>query len=326
MLPFSKKNNQASSEIYKDLGFGTQVNNSPRYLNPDGSFNVQRKGLPFFQSFNIYHKLITMSWQKFYPLVFLAYIAANIFFAGLYVLAGPRQFDGATGTSLSHRIYDAFFFSTQTFTTVGYGHISPMGLMPNIISAIESMVGLLSFALATGLLYGRFSKPVAKIIYSRHAVIAPYKGITAFEFKLSNKRKHELIEVEMELIFVCKTTENGRLTGRFESLSLERKKISFMPLTWTIVHPIDEKSPLYGITEKDLEDSDAEFLTILKAFDDTFSQHVYSRSSYKYSEIVWGAKFINNFNKVVDGITIVELDRIHELENAPLPVLETVNE
>ncbi len=322
MLHFSKKYKQPSEEEFKDLGFGTQANRSARFLNADGSINVKRKGLPFFRSLNTYHSLITMSWMKFNLLILFLYVAVNLFFASLYVLFGTENLAGATGVTLPHQFFDAFFFSAQTFTTVGYGRISPVGIVSNILAAIESLAGLLAFALATGLLYGRFSRPLAKIIFSDKAIIAPYKGITAFEFKIANERRHELIEVEVEVILAFKASKNGNLRGGFEALPLERKKITFMPFTWTIVHPIDENSKLYGITPEELEESDAEFLVILKAFDDTFSQHIYSRSSYKYHDIVWGAKFTSVFNKVVDGITIVELDKIHIFEKAALPILQ----
>jgi inward rectifier potassium channel len=315
------KHRKYQKEDSRDLGFGTS-SQVGRMINPEGSFNVKRTGLPFFESLNFYHSLITMSWPRFNTLIFLLYITVNLFFAGLYVLFGTEKLAGATGVSLADQFFDAFFFSAQTFTTVGYGRISPLGLAPSVIAAIESLAGLLGFALATGLLYGRFSRPVAKILYSNRAIIAPYKGITSFQFKIANALKHELIEVEAEINLSAQILVNGQITRTFESLVLERKKITFMPSTWTIVHPIDENSRLMGLTPTDLETMDAEFIIILKGFDDTFSQHVYSRRSYKYNEIVWGAKYSNNFNKIENGINIVELDKINNLEPAPLPVLQ----
>jgi inward rectifier potassium channel len=314
-----KKTN--GNEDLKDLGFGT-ANQINRMINPEGSFNVKRTGLPFFESLNFYHSLITMSWPRFNILIFFLYITVNIFFACLYVFFGTEKLAGATGVTLQDQFFDAFFFSAQTFTTVGYGRISPLGWAPSIIAAIESLAGLLGFALATGLLYGRFSRPVAKIIYSKQALIAPYKGITAFQFKIANALKHELIEVEAQIALSAKKTINSQVIRTFENLELERSKITFMPSTWTVVHPIDETSRLFDLAKEDLEEMDAEFIIILKGFDDTFSQHVYSRSSYKYNEIVWGAKYLNNFNKVENGINIVELDKLNDFEKAELPVLK----
>ena len=312
-----KKNQQ---EDLKDLGFGT-ANQVNRMINQEGSFNVKRTGLPFFESLNFYHSLITMSWPRFNILIFTLYIVVNIFFACLYVFFGTEKLAGATGITLRDQFFDAFFFSAQTFTTVGYGRISPLGLAPSVIAAVESLAGLLGFALATGLLYGRFPRPVAKILYSSKAVIAPYKDITAFQFKIANALKHELIEVEAQINLSAKTTSHSQVIRTFKMLELERNKITFMPSTWTVVHPIDENSQLYGLTMKDLEEMDAEFIIILKGFDDTFSQHVYSRSSYKYNEIAWGAKYLNNFNKVENGINIVELDKINDYEKADLPAV-----
>ena len=145
-----------------DLGFGKQpVMKSQPVINKDGSINVKRTGLPFFNSLNSYQTMITMSWTKFWLVVLSGYMLANILFACIYVSLGPDSLDGKSGTTLFDHFMDAFFFSAQTISTVGYGHISPRGMATNSVAALESMMGLLAFALATGLLYGRFSRPRA---------------------------------------------------------------------------------------------------------------------------------------------------------------------
>jgi tryptophan synthase beta subunit len=185
-----------------DLGFGTQpVIKSQPVINKDGSINVKRTGLPFLTTSNNYHSLITMSWRKFWVIVFSAYFVVNIIFALIYVSLGPDVLDGKSGNTDFDRFMDAFFFSAQTISTVGYGHISPRGMIPNTIAALESMMGLLAFALATGLLYGRFSRPSAKIMYSRNVLIAPYRDGKGLMFRLANERRNILIDLEMEVVF-----------------------------------------------------------------------------------------------------------------------------
>ncbi|HUX61059.1 MAG TPA: ion channel [Ignavibacteriaceae bacterium] len=283
-------------------------------VNKDGSFNVERRSLPFFESLSIYHSLLSMSWLKFNLVVLLAYIIVNLFFASLYMLIGVNHLGGISGVTTVEKFLDAFFFSGQTITTVGYGVIHPVGFWASLISLVESMAGLLGFALATGLLYGRFSRPNAKILYSKKAIIAPYKEITAFEFRIANARKNQLIEVEVQVTASIKESKDINSKRKFYVLNLERNLINFFPLTWTIVHPIDENSPLYGVTENELIDSEAEFIIMIKAFDDTFSQSVHSRTSYLYHEIVWGAKFQNIYVESELNVTAVDMNKFHGID------------
>ena len=301
----------------KDIGFGTKSEEGlKRALNKDGSFNVKRTGQNFFESFELYHWLVTISWKRFMLVVFLWYFIINLLFAVLYVAAGIEQLTGISATSEFEKFREAFFFSSQTLTTLGYGRVAPVGLSANIIAAIESMIGLMAIALITGLLYGRFSRPVAKIIYSENAIIAPYKGINAFMFRIVNQRTNQLIETEVELVVSMKSKDG---TSRiFETLTLERSRIQFFPLSWTIVHPIDEHSPLSGMTEEDFNKSDAEFIIMLKAFDDAFSQTIYSRTSYIDEEVIWGAKFISMIGIAQDGTRKLQLDQINKFEKAVL--------
>jgi len=298
----------------KDLGLGAKVSSQrKRMVNKDGSFNVERRSLPFFESLSIYHSLLSMSWLKFNGVVVAAYVVVNLFFASLYMLIGVNHLGGITGVTTQEKFLDAFFFSGQTITTVGYGVIHPVGFWASLISLIESMAGLLGFALATGLLYGRFSRPNAKILYSQNAIIAPYRGITAFEFRIANARKNQLIDVEV--LVTASMKEDGTNTARkFYTLDLERKQINFFPLSWTIVHPITEGSPLYGISYDDLVKSEAEFIILIKAFDDTFSESVHSRTSYTFHEIIWGAKFQNLYVESKGNVTAIDMNKFHGVE------------
>jgi inward rectifier potassium channel len=301
----------------KDLGFGGKSSNGRRALNKDGSFNVIRKGVPLINSFESYHRLISMSWTKFNLYVLLLYLVSNLVFASIYMLIGIDGLSGIIGSTTLDKFYEAFFFSAQTLTTVGYGRVSPVGHTAGTVAAIESMAGLLGFALATGLLYGRFSRPEARIKYSESAVVAPYKKGIAFMFRIVNERKNQLIEVEAALSMGFKKDPHAQQRS-FHNLKLELTKINFFPLNWTLVHHIDEHSPLWGMTQADFQSSDIEFISLIKAFDDTFSQTVYSRSSYKANEIIWGARFVPMTEFVPHG-TVIHIDKINEVEKAELP-------
>jgi inward rectifier potassium channel len=303
---------------FQDLGFGERAAEARvRLLNRDGSFNVRRKGLPFFTSFSAYHYLIQISWWKFNALVFISYILVNALFGAIYMAIGTDGLNGVDGHSLAERYLQSVFFSTQTFTTVGFGRIAPVGTLANIAAAFESLSGLLSFALATGLIYGRFSRPVARIIFSRNAVVAPYHDTTGFMFRVANQRTNQLIDVTATVTFSRLEDVDGRQSRRFQELDLERDRVNFFHLSWTVVHPIDPKSPLFGITKEQLDESDAEFLIIIKGFDDTFSTNVHTRSSYKSREVIYNSKFQSIIRTGSDGVTEIELDKIHNWTAAP---------
>ncbi len=307
-------------EDTRDLGLGSKVaqQTRTRFLNRDGSFNVERRGLSFFRSLNPYHALLTVSWTKFYLLVIASYFFVNVLFAFGYMLCGVNALGGSTATSFGGRFFDAFFFSVQTVATIGYGKMTPSSFAANILVAFEALTGLFGFALATGLLFARFSRPNAQILFSEKAIVAPYRDITGFMFRIVNERRSQLIEVEATVTFSRMEAHHGKQMRKFYSLPLEREKVIFFPLHWTIVHPIDEKSPLFGVTEKDLEDSDAEFAILLKAFDETFSQSVHTRSSYKYEEVVVGAKFKDMFLPPDNGIARIDLRYLSEFERVEI--------
>lgn len=282
-------NNKKRDQV--ELGFGTKdYKESVRFLNRDGSVNIKRKSNDKFSGFDVYHWLITTSWVKLIVLIFISYVMVNTLFAFIYYIIGAEKFGGIVMTNPFDNFLELFFFSAQTLTTVGYGHIYPNSTMISSVAAIESLIGLMGFALATGILYGRFSRPKADIEYSEYAVIAPFKEMNAFMFRVANKKQNELIESESQVNFAINNPETNK--REFFNLQLQISKINFLAFSWTIVHPIDEKSPLKDLTEKDLMDGDAEFIVLLKAINDTYSQTVYSRISYKASEVIWGAKFI----------------------------------
>jgi inward rectifier potassium channel len=238
----------------------------------------------------------------------------NILFAAAYELCGPNALEVA---GVRHASYlEAFFFSVQTLATIGYGRIAPVGLAANVLVTIESLVGLLGLAMATGILFARFSRPLADIVFSHNAIVAPYKDTNAFMFRIANRRTNEVLEVQAEVVF--SRLEGPQGIRRFHALSLERPKVVFFPLSWTVVHPIDEASPLRGLTHRDLVESDAEFLILLTGIDETFSQTVQARSSYKAQEIVWGARFQDPYRRPRNGgVLSVDVGKIHAIERIP---------
>jgi inward rectifier potassium channel len=300
----------------RDLGFGSEVaaRARRRFLNPDGSFNVQRHGLGWRASLSLYHQLLTMSWPQFIALVVALYLVVNALFAAAYVACGVDALAGAQNGPFAARWLQMFFFSVQTFSTVGYGGIAPEALAANLVMTAESVTGLLAVALVTGLVFARFSHPMADIVFSRHALIAPYQGIKAFEFRIANSRRNQIVDLEARVIFAAFDPENpGKRI--FEQLPLERTKVSFFPLSWTVVHPIDEASPLAGLAASDLEAMDAEFLILLSGFDETFSQVVHTRSSYKAREILWNVNFASMFEITDDDESVaIDISRIHDVE------------
>jgi inward rectifier potassium channel len=305
----------------RDLGFGSVVSQESRrrLVNRDGSFNVRRDGLPFWASLSLYHVLLRTSWPRLLGFLGLAYLALNVLFAAGFLLAGPGALGGMAPVPGAGRFWQAFFFSVETFGTIGYGNIYPVGFAANLLMTVESFVGLTSLALATGVVFSRFARPAPKILFSRHAVIAPYRGITAFEFRVVNQLSSQLVELECTVIFSRIEPRDGKPFRNYYSLPLERSQVSLFPLSWTVVHPIDESSPLRGATRESLTREDAEFIVLLTGFEETLSQTVHTRSSYKPQEITWGARFADVFNHDDPRGLSIDVGRLHRIEPAALP-------
>lgn len=303
----------------RDLGFGAVVSGQSRQrlLNPDGTFNVERTGLSIFSSLNPYHTLLSMSWSTFLALVLLLYFLSNIIFGFLYASFGSGALVDSSAAPMEDLFVRGFFFSVQTFATIGYGTIHPVGVIPNLLVTIESYYSLLANALITGVVFARFARPIARIRFSDVAVVAPYRGMTGFMFRIVNGRNNQLIELEAKVMLARLVNENGRTVRRFDILDLERRKVTFFPLAWTVVHPIDDSSPLFGLSDRDLVATDAEVLILLTGIDETFSQNVHARSSYKPQSIRFGHKFANLYNEVEDGKPIsIDVRRLSTIEPA----------
>lgn len=306
------------AEIKKtqDPGTGTHYSyNSKRVINKDGSFNVIKSGLKMTTR-NTYQSLIKMSWTRFFIIIFAFLFGINALFAFIYTIIGIDQLSGVENSHFLEEFLQAYYFSFQTFTTVGYGAMAPMGKASNMVAVLEAIIGWMSFAIVTGMLYGRFSRPTARLFYSSNAIIAPYKNGTSLQFRIANMRNSNLMEMEATVLLV--TATKNTTSRSFSPMKLERDKILFFPLNWTIVHPIDEKSPLYGITESELHQLDAEILIRIKGFDDTFSQVVHSRYSYKCDEIIWGARFNPAYKTDDRGDIVLYFDKVGDYSELDL--------
>jgi inward rectifier potassium channel len=307
-------------DINSDLGFGAVVSRESRQrlLNRDGTFNVEREGLPFLHSLAVYHYLLNITWPRFLVYIIGVYIVTNAFFAAGYMACGPGALTAFHGEAMPERFSDAFFFSVHTLATIGYGNITPANTAANVLVTIEALVGLLAFSVVAGIVFSRFARPVAQIAFSENAIIAPYKKTRALMFRIVNRKTNEIVELAATVLL---TRRKRGVDGEREyvPLKLERDRVVFFPASWTIVHPIDDGSPLVGMTETEIRGCDAEILILLNGFDETFSQTVHTRSSYKADEIVWGARFKPMFNPPkADGTLSVDIRKLSEFDRVPL--------
>lgn len=319
----------ASSKINRriksnpDTGFGTQAGSiGGRYINRDGSFNLRKTGWPFWKRISLYSYILELSWLQFLLVIVVFYFLANIFFSALYLMAGIEQLQGFLAKTQWGRIKETFFFSTQTFTTVGYGRLHPAGDGADTIASVETMFGWLFFALVTGLLYGRFTRPRAYIAFSEKALVSPYKDSTGLMFRMvPYKNIHQLTDAKVAVNLSLLVTDNERSDYEFYQLPLERSRVDMFNMNWTVVHPINETSPLYNFTAEDLARSDFELMIQVTGFDPVFSNQVLQRTSYTFNEVVWGAKFSQMYHQSEDAeTTILELDKLSRYESVALPV------
>ncbi len=284
-----------------------------RVLNKNGEFNVIRKGVKT----GVFHKLLTMSWWHFAFSILAFYSVINLLFALLYLLF---DFNGI-GFTDDYEVHSPFliaiFFSAQTITTVGYGSLYPLSSLVSFMAAVEALVGLMSFAIFTGVMYGRFSRPVHGIRYSKNAIISPYKGGWSFQFRVANEMTNNLINLEARALLAIVVTENGKQIRRFQPIDLDNNKINYLSINWTCVHNINDKSPLFGLTEQDFMAGNIEIIVMVEAFNDAFSQVVHSRTSYTWDEIEWQKKFKIPYYFNEEGITVFDIAQLEEREDLP---------
>jgi inward rectifier potassium channel len=297
----------------EDLGLGAKVieKNRTRFVNKDGSFNVYRKGVFDRGAYSPYHAALAMRWTRFYLWMFGIFLSINAIFAALYLMAGRDAFPPISDFPVGTRFLQLFLYSTQVLLPLGTSTLGPVSTFATIILALETMVGVLGFAIAAALIFARFSNPATRILFSEHAVVAPYQDITGFMFRIINGRSNELIEVSAA-VTISMTEANGKRA--FHRLALERDRISVFPLNWTIVHPITEESPLYGMTGEDFLQTGVEFVVNVSAIDQDLSKTVYTRTSYVADEVLFGVRFASILEESKEGAVVVDPAKISDVE------------
>lgn len=315
---FRKKIRQENTE---NSGFGNRA--SGRFINKDGLPNVRRRGVNVLNRLSWYHTMLNLSSFRFITYLVLIYILINLVFACIYYLIGVEHLTGIDKSNPLDEFIDVFFFSSQTFTTVGYGRIAPVGFMASLVATFEAFLGLLTFAIATGLFYGRFSRPRAYLRFSDIAVIAPFQDATALMFRLAPYKNNALTDADVTLSTAIEINEEGVVKSNFYRLETQLSKINTLALNWTVVHKIDENSPFLGFSADDFKNTNIEIIVHVRAFDEVFSNTVVQRSSYVSNEIIYGAKFVTMYypDKEKDS-TVLDLDKINEYQKAELPVFD----
>ncbi|WP_162055326.1 ion channel [Pontibacter pamirensis] len=299
-----------------DPGLGEEYNSRiKRLINKDGTFNTVKLGREL-RLYDAYQYLKNVSVQRLSFLILGFYLLINILFALLYLLCGIENLQG-TEPDLPPFL-NAFFFSVQTFTTVGYGILAPQGMAMNLVVTLESLMGWVGFAIITGVVFSRFSKPHVRILYSNNAIIAPHEGEKSLQFRLANKRNNVLLEMEAKVMLMV---HDATYEHQFYNLKLEQSSLQFFPLNWTIVHHIDKDSPLYNIGSKELEEQRAEVIILIKGYDEAYGQTVHSRFSYRFDEILWDVRFKKVYDTDAEGEIVFDLHKLHETEPVSEPAL-----
>jgi inward rectifier potassium channel len=299
----------------KDPGIGTKIDEKVRrMINADGSYNVIKKGSAKGIR-DIFKYLVEISWTWFFTILFVGYIIFNLIFSLIYTYFGPENILGLDPENGSV-FFQTFFFSIQTFTTVGYGTLAPLGIATQIVASIEAFVGFLSFSLATGLLYGRFSRPRSKIKFADNFVFSKYEQGHSFKFKLTNLRDVVLQDVEAKIITMFnKENENGQLVRTYYELPITLPKIDIMALTWTLVHKIDEESPFWNKSKEEIISQHPEFLIFVNGFDEIYSERTRARKSYVVKDILWNKNFTTNFKSLENGKLLMDVRDLNNVEN-----------
>jgi inward rectifier potassium channel len=258
---------------------------------------------------DIYASLLGASWKRIVALLVTIYLMLNFLFAGAYFLLGDGIENAKPGS-----FADTFFFSVQTLSTIGYGGMTPKSMSANILMTIESMFGLAFLGVVTGLMFSKFSRPTARVIFSDKAVIGKHDGVRHFMLRLANERNNQIVDAQAKLTFMRdEISSEGTHMRRFYDLPLVRSENPVLRFTWTVMHRIDEKSPLYDITPERLREQKAEIIISLKGIDETLAQSVHARHSYIADEIVCNATFADVLHRRADSTLEVRYDKFHQI-------------
>lgn len=272
-------------------------------------YDVVRKGLTHSKWRDYYHLLLTLDWPQFFVLTVASYIATNALFALLYLAGGDCIKNARPGSFM-----DAFFFSVQTMATIGYGALYPSTDYANLLVAIEALIGLLGVAMGTGLMFARFSRPTARVLFSGVAVIAPHNGVPALMLRVANERRNQILEAQVGVSLLRdEITAEGHFMRRFYDLKLLRSQTRSFALSWMVIHEIDESSPLYGVTPESMAQTETDIVVTITGIDETASQTVHARHYYITEEVLWNMRFVDIFTKKSDGRRMLDFTRFHDV-------------
>jgi len=274
-----------------------------------GQFEVTKLGVPRFNWHDAFHLIMSLTWPQFFAGAVTVYLLVNLVFACVYFLGGQAVTNANTFT-------DCFFFSVETLATVGYGAMSPGTFYGHCVATVEIITGMLSMAVITSLVFARFSKPTARILFSRVAVITPYNGVPTLMFRVANERHSYILEATASLVLVRdEETPDGHSLTRFHDLKLERARSPLFALSWQIMHRIDESSPLYGVTSQAMKDGDMRLAVTLAGTDEIFAAGINARHMYTHEHILFERRFVDIFSEGEHARHLyVDLQRFHDHE------------
>ena len=271
-----------------------------------GPIVVGRHRLPFT---DLYHRLLALPLLGVIGLMGAGFLALNLLFAAAYMADAGGVAELPRGDFRS-----AFFFSVESFGTIGYGHWYPQSVTANVLMTIETFVGLVYVAVTTGLVFARVSRPVSRVDFSRTAVVHDFEGVPTLMFRAANRRANNILEAEV-MVSVARdgVTSEGIQFRRFEELKVARARTPLFALSWTIMHPIDAASPLRGATSASLAAGHAEIIVVLSGTDDRYAQRVHARHAYTADEVVWDKRFADILSVARSGRRVVDYRRFHDL-------------
>lgn len=302
----------------EDPGIGTTFERPlERLMAKDGKFKVDRIG----QVSGMREGFVALATMPIWRLVLtfvMGYLTMNLIFGSLYMLIGVEQMGNANMTTLTTRWMSAIGMSVQTLTTVGYGSLFPNSPATWGLAAVEGVFGILGFSLISAVIYARFARPNTRIAYSDKALIAPFKEGWSLQLRLANRRTTMLMEIEARLMLVMADVDEQGERLNYYNLKLQFDRVSFLPLSWTLVHPILPESPLAGITNADLIERRAEVILVLKGIDEGYMQQVITRHSFRFDEIVWGGRYVRAFS-AKDGSMRLDLNKLSDFTPLDAP-------
>ena len=279
-----------------------------------GQLNIARDRFQWRRLVDSYHGLLSISWRRFFAFLVAFYLVVNLVFAGAYFACGRGALVGLENPSEVSRFIECFFFSVQTFATIGYGRINPSGILPNLIVTAEAFFGLLSVAMMTGLVFARFSRPTARVLFSQKALISTDDGKPVLVFRVANQRLNQISEARMNVAFLKnERNREGEWFGKLYDLKLQRDYSPMFALSWTAIHVIDEQSPLQGMGRSAWLESEAEILVSLTGVDETFAQSIRARHSYALEDVVWGGHFKDMISRTEDGKVKIDLSLLSDI-------------